>query len=110
MISSNNSVLDIAKAMADHAAVRQATATENLAQANTPGYRAKEVQAFSEVFEKGVAPKVQIDASAAVKPNGNSVHLEGQIVELAEAKGQHDMALGVWEKVLSMYTEALGRR
>ncbi|RFB04723.1 hypothetical protein [Parvularcula marina] len=110
MIGSNNGILDLAKAMAEHAAFRQATVTENLAQANTPGYRAKEVAEFSEIFDGGDVLTTRVDQDAAIKPNGNSVSLEAQIVELAEARGQHDMALGLWERVLSMYTEALGRR
>lgn len=110
IIGSKNGILDVAKAMADHAAVKQATVTQNLSQANTPGYRAREVAEFAEVFESGEPAAVRVDLSAPVKPNGNSVVLEDQIVQLAEARGEHEMALGLWERVLTMYTEALGRR
>ena len=110
MIGDKSAILDIAKAMAEHAAVKQSTATQNLAQANTPGYRAREVQDLAEAYANGELPKVEIDRDAPLKPNGNSVSLEGQIMEMAEAKGQHDMALGLWDKTLAMFHEALGGR
>ena len=99
----------VAKAMAEHATVKQSTVTQNLAQVNTPGYRAREVADFAEAYANGDLGETRVDRTAELKPNGNSVNLEAQIVELAEAKGQHDMALGLWDKTLAMFTEALGR-
>lgn len=110
MIGSKSAILDVATAMAEHAATRQATVSQNLAQANTPGYRAQQAAEFAEVFGSGDLTQTRIDRDAAIKPNGNSVVLEDQIVELAEARGQHEMALGLWERMRSMYNEALGRR
>lgn len=110
MLGSKNAILDVAQAMAQHASLKQATVTQNLAQANTPGYRAREVAEFAEAFERGDLTITRVDFDAAVKPNGNSVVLEDQIVQLAETRGQHEMALGLWDRVMSMYNDALGRR
>lgn len=110
MIGSKNAILNVAEAMARHAATRQATLAENLAQANTPGYRAKDVAAFDEAMSRGDLTATAIDRTAPMKPNGNTVQLESQVRKLAEARGQHDMALGLWERTLSLYEQALGRR
>ena len=40
-----------AGAMARHASVRQAIVAENLAQANTPGYRQRDVASFADSLE-----------------------------------------------------------
>lgn len=109
MIGSDNAILNIARAMITHAAARQAAAAENLAQADTPGYRAKDVAAFADAFANGELTKVAVDRQAPVKPNGNSVGLEAQVMNLAEAKGQHELALGIWQQTANLYQIALGR-
>lgn len=110
MIGDKSALLTIAQAMAEHATIKQATVSENLAQLNTPGYRAREVAEFSEVFVNGESSDAVVDVTAPIKPNGNSVSLESQLMEMAQAKGQHDMALGLWEKTMMMFNDALGRR
>lgn len=109
MIGQTSALIDIARAMVTHASTRQATVAQNLAHANTPGYRARDVKAFSDAVQSGELTTVEMDRSAPTKPNGNSVVLEDQVVKLAEARGQHDLALGLWEKTLGLYAEALGR-
>ncbi|WOI52679.1 hypothetical protein [Parvularcula sp. LCG005] len=109
MIGSDSTVLNIAKAMATHAAERQAVVAENIAQADTPGYRARDIEDFATMVRNGGYARVQEDRTAATKINGNSVSLEDQVINLAEAKGEHDMALGLWRQTLSMYQIALGR-
>lgn len=109
MIGSDNAILSIAQAMVTHASTKQAVVTTNIAHADTPGYRAKHVTDFTEMFRTGSVPEARIDYSAAQKPNGNSVVLENQVMQLAEARGQHEMALGLWESTLNMYRTALGR-
>ena len=43
MIGSNNAMLDIAQALASHAAEAQRVAAHNIAQADTPGFKARSV-------------------------------------------------------------------
>jgi flagellar basal-body rod protein FlgB len=109
MIGSKNAIIAMAQQMAAHAAARQTTAAENLANANTPGYRARKVAEFAEVFRGEADRTPTVDRQAAVQPNGNSVSLEQQVRHLAEARGEHDLALGLWDRTLNMYRTALGR-
>jgi len=109
MIGDRSDTLAIAMAMVRHAGDRQAVLSENIANVDTPGFRARDVQTFEEVFATGEAARADIDATAPIKPNGNSVSLEQQVMHLAETRGQHEMGLGLWEKTLDLYRTALGR-
>lgn len=110
MIGSDSALLTIAKAMASHAGEAQAVSARNLAHANTPGYKARAAEDFARSFAAGRAtPRVSVDASAPSDPNGNSVSVEAQVLALSEARGQHDMALALWDQTLGFYRTALGR-
>ena len=109
MITGENQILSIAKAMVSHATERQVVLAENIANADTPGYRARDVQAFAEMFRAGEPVEVSVNANAPLKPNGNSVTLEAQVMNLAEARGQHEIGLGLWQKTMTLYRTALGR-
>ncbi|MEM6650606.1 MAG: hypothetical protein AAF603_10180 [Pseudomonadota bacterium] len=107
MFGSDNSILTIAQSMVSHAASRQAVAAENIAQVNTPGFRAKKVADFAQVFAEGEETTPKVDREAAVKPNGNSVSLKEQVLTMASARGQHELGLALWEQTVSMYRTAL---
>lgn len=110
MFGSDSTLLTIAKAMASHAGEAQAVAARNLAHADTPGYKAQAAEAFEKSFAVGRAtPRVTTDDTAPADPNGNSVSVEAQVLALSEARGQHDMALALWDQTLSFYRTALGR-
>ncbi len=114
--------LNLASALAAHAAARQQVIAENVAQADTPGYQARDIAPFSEVLEEGPAfrarmtrpghiafgadpygfdPRVQF-AFGAETPNGNSVSLEDQMMRAAQVRQEHQMALGVYAKSLDI--------
>lgn len=110
MLGSDSTLLTIAKAMASHAGQAQAVAARNLAHADTPNYKAQAAEAFARSFAAGrVAPEISVDETAPAKPNGNTVSVEAQVLALSEARGQHDMALALWDQTLSFYRTALGR-
>ncbi|WP_051882076.1 hypothetical protein [Parvularcula oceani] len=110
MIGSNNAMLDIAQALASHAAEAQRVAAHNIAQADTPGFKARSVEAFAAAYAAGrEAPRVGVDRTAAADPNGNTVSVEAQVLALADARGQHDLGLAIWDKTLGLYKAALGR-
>lgn len=109
MIGADNSILNVARAMVGHAVERQAVIAENIAHADTPGYRAKDLETFAETFAKGQVTTEVVDNDAAVKPNGNSVSLESQVMNLAQTRGQHEMGLALWEQTMTLYQTALGR-
>lgn len=119
-------VMRMAQGMARHAAARQVVIAENIAQANTPGYRARDIPEFGEVHAQarpmsatraghlvaGVPTNLSaiIDRTAAARaPNGNTVSLEREMVRTAQNRQSHDMALAVYSSARGILRAALGR-
>lgn len=122
-------ILHTAGAMARHAAKRQALIAENVANADTPGYRARNIPDFVDVWDpdpaagmratrsthlNGIMAQTLPDARVAddpeSAPNGNSVSLEIEMVKAAGAKRQHDQALAIYRSATTMLRASLGRR
>jgi flagellar basal-body rod protein FlgB len=122
--------LTLASALATHAGARQRLLSENVAHADTPGYRARDLAPFAEAVEAapafaakrtrpghigfgaephGFAPQ-ETAAFGAATPNGNSVSLEDQMMRAAEVRQQHEMALGVYAKSLAVLRATLSQR
>lgn len=117
-------------AVAEHARQRQTVAAANLAQADTPGYRARAVVGFAETWAGGGsgpfalratrpghlvdAPRAGaarvIEASHPASPDGNTVSIEAEMAQAARARGDHDRALGVYRTGLTVLRASLGRR
>lgn len=118
MMKSTN-LQNLVSAMASHAAQRHAVVAENIANADTPGYKAKDLQPFSEVFHESQMGTKPIDstnfsinetsASDSFSPNGNSVSLEEQMMKSAETQNDHALALMLYRKSLSMMKMAVGK-
>ena len=128
-------ILTMASRLTEHAARRQAIVTENIAHADTPGYKARDLKPFSSTY----AARSAIDEDAALRlaatrpghigmgyetlgarieeqartgaasPNGNTVSLEDQMIRGAELRMEHDLALGVWRKSIDILRAGLGR-
>ncbi len=105
-------LLRLSGALARHAAARQQIAAENIANADTPGYRARDLPGFEEVVARlGTGSlRAQIDRSVPVSPNGNAVSLETEMLRLADIRQDHDLALGVYRSALDILRTGLGRR
>jgi flagellar basal-body rod protein FlgB len=123
-------ILSLASALAAHASTRQQLIAENVANADTPGYRARDLPAFAETLAAappfaarttrpehrafgadphGFEPRPQA-ALGAETPNGNSVSLEDQMMRAAAVRQEHDLALGVYAKSLAILRAAVARR
>lgn len=122
-------VLALASSLAAHAATRQAAVAENVANADTPGYRARDVADFAETYrsdradglrrsrvghvgESDARPDFVIAARAEQgerSPNGNSVSLETEMVNAADIRREHDLALAIYGKSLAILRASLGR-
>ncbi len=121
-------ILTIASSLSAHAMQRQALIAENVANADTPGYRAKDIPDFRESylaaspfgmnrtredhlatsgapFTDGVGRQ-----TAQMSPNGNSVSLESEMVKAADTQREHNLALVVYGKSLDILRASLGRR
>jgi flagellar basal-body rod protein FlgB len=122
----NLTVFDLASAMARHATVRHRVIAENVANADTPGYRARDTQPFSAVvndaftarttrpehlvsagLSRAAEPRIgEIDYPAS--PDGNSVSLADQSRRATEATGQHRLAFAVYSKAADILRLGLG--
>lgn len=117
-------VLSHASQMARHAAMRQRIVAENLANADTPGYRARDIPDFSVGPGEGFTPRQtreghggpsqpvawhprEVDMPAS--PNGNTVVLEDQLLSATSAEGQHRLAMTVYSKAVELLRAGLGR-
>lgn len=125
-------ILRVASEAANHATARQSVIAENMANSNTPGYRARDIVSFADTlhsqssFSKNIRPtrvghipfeqningyqSIEQSAFGTDSPNGNTVSIEDQMVRAAEVKHQHDLALGVYQKSMSILRASLGRR
>ncbi|MFN3276979.1 FlgB family protein [Paracoccus hibiscisoli] len=123
-------MLRMARAMGLHTQSRHIEVARNIANADTPGYRARDMQPFSEAYRKadGTGPlRVSnarhldspawspggarvIETAGPVSPNGNSVSLEDQMVRAAEVKSHHDRSLAIYRSGLDLVRSSLGRR
>ena len=113
-----------------HATERQRVVAANVANADTPGYRAQDLGDFTDSFDRlpafglratraahvsagdwgGNATAARIDAAGEPSPNGNTVSLEEEMVRAADAKRQFDLSLSVFQSGLTMLRTAIGRR
>ena len=106
-------------AMARYAAEAQNVSATNIALANEPGYKAKEIESF-DAFLARVSYNAAADPMTAsfrltesrgpMSPNGNNVSLEQEVFNSAEAMGQHSLALSVYTKSMYLLRTAIGRR
>ena len=121
-------ILKLADAVARHSAKRHKLISENVANADTPGYRARDVEPFQAAFERTVEPRatreghlaggplrksfetINDSAMGAESPNGNDVALGDQMVRATKAMGAHDRAMTVYKKTLDILRSSLGRQ
>ena len=121
-MSTEMSVMRMAQAWASHAAVRQQAIAQNVANADTPGYRARDAVGFADYLRltharADTAPPprpadlMRPDAApATVAPNGNTVSVEFEMMRATEARQQHEMALGIYSSMRDLMRASLGRR
>lgn len=132
MFGKSTEVQAMARALAAHAAASQSVVARNIANADTPGYRALEPAAFAEVYRGGSEGAMRATrpghfgaadggAAAALRvplrpgggeaaPNGNTVALEEEMMRAALARQQHDMALAITRSLGGVIRTSLGRR
>lgn len=114
------SMLDLASNMARHAATRHALISENIANADTPGYKAKDVADFSEILKTQALTGVNgadvmrdpmsiVERASVGSPNGNTVSLEDELMRGSKAQGDHQLAVSVYKTTLNMLKAAVGK-
>ncbi len=107
-----------------HAAARQSQVARNVANADTPGYRATDMPAFTETLDRGTALRATrpghigwqdrseslrpVARAAEASPNGNTVSLETEMMHAAEIRQQNDMAMSIYSAARDILRTSLG--
>lgn len=84
---------------------RQKTISENIANVDTVGYRAREVEDFSQYLSRSeksgetvIAQTHEAEATWSESLSGNNVVLEEQLLAASQNSGQYRMASAVYRK------------
>jgi flagellar basal-body rod protein FlgB len=127
MFITRTEITSMARALARHSAARQAIVSQNIANADTPGHKTRDLTSFAELYRGtdgqglratrpghlGADGRVQtafLQVAGAQSPGGNGVSIEAEMVKAAEIRQTHDMALAITKSTGSILSTALGRR
>lgn len=124
-------IFQLASGLARHSSSRQATIAGNIANADTPGYRAADIKPFTESYRSADAARdvsaglyssrsghmssqnaarleiEQIDRPSGASPSGNTVSLEVEMVNAVEAHRTHNRAVTVYQNALEILRSSL---
>ena len=118
----NLTIFQLSGKVAEHAGRRQALLAQNVANADTPGYRAVDLPNFKETLQNapnaarmrasrpthlqglpGISSAAQsFERPGEPDPNGNTVALDNEMMLAVEAKRQHDRALAIYRSALNI--------
>lgn len=109
-------IFDLAAARARHATARQHVVAQNIANADTPRYRAQTMASFEEMYRSLGTDGLSradftrtFDARTPLSPNGNSVSLELEMVASVDAQRSHNRALNVYRSAMNIMRTSIGR-
>lgn len=121
-------MMRMARALGAHASQRHLVVARNIANADTPGFKAADTRSFADSYRSAeTAPLRTTDPrhlalpdwspvtrqtpdETGVSPNGNSVSLEEEMLKAAEVKRGHDLSLGIYSSALDLMRTSIGRR
>lgn len=105
---------------------RQQVLAQNIANADTPGWKARDLKPFAQHLARGtgLAP-ARTDAGHLAPtrgtaaqgkalqgeraPNGNAVVLDVELAKVADTESAHSLVTGLYQKYLAMFRTAAGR-
>ncbi|RED12765.1 flagellar basal body protein [Pontivivens insulae] len=114
-MSHETSMLGVSSALVRHSALRQSILAQNIANADTPGFRARDVSAFtleSVAQRPTLGPRAAAETlfiSGIASPDGNSVTLEDQMIRSADTRRAHDLGTTLFRKSIDLLRLGLGR-
>lgn len=123
-------VFETAYAMAVHAGQKQAVVAQNVANADTPGYVARDLPSFKDIYAPAQSGGTMLRATreghlhgqaadartliekdpSFASPDGNSVSIEAEMLRGTDAKRQHDRSLAIYRSALTVLRTSLGRQ
>lgn len=121
-------ILKLASSMARHATARHQLLSQNIANADTNNYKAKDLERFSDAYARMAGrPDGKLDGASLdrldksqykiealtgndlASPNGNTVSIEDQMMRSAETQQQFDAAIAIYKKSIDILRSTLGR-
>lgn len=116
----------MARALMAHSGDRMGLVAQNMANADTPGFKAQDLGDFAAIYDDArmdlrstraghlsstTADRAQpMTVRGAVDPNGNSVSVETEMARAAEIRMTHDMATAVYQATSNIVKTSLGRK
>ncbi len=103
---------------------RQALLSQNVANADTPGYRSQDLSPFAAALGRlslapsegaaslgtATSPVSQaIDRAHERAVDGNDVGLEDQLSKISDADGAHQLTTSLYHKYMGLFMTALGK-
>lgn len=122
-------VFRMASALMSHSATRQSVLAQNIANSDTPGYQARDLPAFKDLYQNAdvaTGPRITrarhlhgstsvyqaavttSDANTA-NPNGNTVSLEEEMMKAVDVQRSHQRAVTIYKSSLGIIRSVLGR-
>lgn len=121
-------IFQTANAMASHAGARQAVVARNIANADTPDFKAQHISPFYDHYRLGAdlavtrtrashlngtaatqrSAMIQ-DSTAEASPNGNTVSLETELLNSVAVAREHNRALTIYRHAMTVLRTTLGR-
>lgn len=128
----NLEVFRMSYAMAVHAGQKQAVSAQNVANSDTPDYKARDLTPFATTYQNaksglawdgqkstralhlngaasGQMAEPIIDRNGEGALNGNTVSLENEMLKSLGAKRQHDRALAIYRSSMNILRSTLSR-
>jgi len=130
MTIQNTSIMGMITGKMNYLTQRQKVLSQNIANADTPNYRAKDLKPFHfEKLQKDVSSSIQVATTSAshiipassrdlfdvnrraesyeVTPDGNKVVIEEQLMKLNAVNGEHKLATSLHKKYVGLYRSAM---
>lgn len=121
-------LFDLAERRLAWADRRQGLLAQNIANANTPGYRPHDLRSFASTLDStgsvapvrtqpnhmsgtaGTGQQTEAESRPATRaPDGNAVTLDDQLIKVADTETTHALVTTIYKKYLSLFSMALGR-
>lgn len=121
--------LKMAEGLIAHGTQRQKLIATNVANADTPGFKAADLAGFADSYSRapatvlrmtsnrhiggdgwGMGAPRKIGAGGEPAPNGNTVSLEDEVFRIADARREFDLAVTITKSSLSLMRASIGRR
>lgn len=122
-------LMNLVRASTSHAARRNGIVARNIANADTPDFKARDLQSFEDSYRRSLAAPLrmtreghmsapawppegarEMDIAAEASPNGNTVSLEEEMFRLAEVKRRHELSVGIYQSALNLMRTSIDRR